>query len=293
MTADRNKGRSSEEGRQYSPSWLRHIERREWWLWATALAITLLLTAGILSFLPLFPQSGVHSEYLSTVRRAMWGLLGLVLLFDLNTVYQQVQIHRMRRRWFEHEELFRLISDNAADMIAVVDMEGNRIYNSRSYSRILGYDEDDLQRSSAFDQIHPHDRERVRSAAAEAKLTGRGRTLEYRIRHKNGRWLIFESTASVIRSPTGEPQKLVIVNRDITERKKAAESLRRSEFEFRSMIEGAPYGIFRCRPDGMLLSANPALQRMLGYDDVSELLRINLVEGVFANPSDFLKLRVC
>jgi two-component system cell cycle sensor histidine kinase/response regulator CckA len=222
----------------------------------------------------------------------MWGLLGVVLLFDLYTIYQQLQIHRIRRRLFEREELFRLISDNAADMIAVVDMDGNRIYNSQSYSRVLGYDTNELKKSSAFEQIHEEDRERVRAAAHEARLTGVGKTLEYRIRHKDGTWRILESTSSVIRSPKGEPQKLVIVNRDITERKETAESLRQSESGFRSMVEHAPYGIFRCRTDGKLLSANPALQRMLGYESAEELLQRNLVEEVLGGVFDSGRLKV-
>src|SRR5690348_17646451 len=52
---------------------------------------------------------------------------------------------------------------------------------------------------------------------------------------------VVESTASVIRKPTGEPDKLVIINRDISERRQAAESLRLSEAAFRSMVEDAPY----------------------------------------------------
>src|SRR6266404_8140117 len=109
----------------------------------------------------LFPadvsQSNEPTGYFLTLRRAMWGLVGMVLLFDGYTVYQQLQIHRMRRRLFEREELFRLINDNAADMIAVVDMNGNRIYNSQSYSRVLGYNQEELKHSSAFEQIHPED----------------------------------------------------------------------------------------------------------------------------------------
>jgi two-component system cell cycle sensor histidine kinase/response regulator CckA len=291
MGAELGNDTYSQRGRERTQSRLRHIERREWWLWATAVIITLLLTAGILSFLPLFLESNDHSEYMSMLRRAMWGLLAVVLLFDLYTVYQQLQIHRIRRRLFEREELFRLISDNAADMIAVVDMDGNRIYNSQSYRRVLGYDEDDLKSSSAFEQIHPDDRERVRGAADEARRTGIGSTLEYRIRHKDGSLRVLESTASVIRTPAGEPQKLVIVNRDITERKKAAESLRQTESGFRSMVEDAPYGIFRCDSSGRLLSANPALQHMLGYEDCRELLKTNLVKDIFSNPSEFQRLK--
>lgn len=280
-----------EQPQEQTRSSLRRIERREWWLWATAVTITLLLTIGILSFFPLSLPSGANFEYADAVRRAMWGLLGVVLLFDFYTIYQQLQIHRMRRRLFEREELFRLIGDNAADMIAVVDMDGNRIYNSQSYSRVLGYEPDELKKSSAFEQIHEQDRDKVRAAADEARRTGTGKTLEYRIRHKDGTWRVLESTSSVIRSSQGESQKLVIVNRDITERKAAAESLRQSEFGFRSMVEHAPYGIFRCHADGTLASANPALQRMLGYEDVNQLLERNSVEEVFAGPGEFQKLK--
>jgi two-component system cell cycle sensor histidine kinase/response regulator CckA len=280
-----------QEGKVGTKDRLRRLERREWWLWATAVIVSLLLTAGILSFLPLLLGSGEQPESALAVRRAMWGLAGIVLLFDLYTVYQQLQLHRTRRRLFEREELFQLIGENVADMIAVVDMEGHRLYNSPSYHKVLGYTAEELKSSSSFDQIHPDDRNRVQEAAAETRRTGIGRPLEYRIHHKDGSWLALESNASVIRSPSGEPEKLVIVNRDITERKKAAESLRLSESGFRSMIEDAPYGIYRVATDGKLLRANPALQKMLGYEKLDELLNASLVRDIFRNPSDFNVLK--
>jgi len=270
---------------------LRRIEHREWWLWASAVLITLLLTAGIMSFLPPLLHSGEQTESALTLQRAMWGLVGIVLLFDLYTIYQQLQLHRTRRRLFEREELFQLIGENVADMIAVVDMEGNRLYNSPSYHKVLGYTAEELKSSSSFDQIHPGDRIRVREAAAEAQRTGVGRPLEYRIRHKDGSWRVVESKASVIRSSAGEPERLVIVNRDITERKEAAETLRLTESGFRSMIEDAPYGIFRAATDGTLLRANPALEKMLAYGKLDDLLKANLDTEIFKNPSDFQKLK--
>src|SRR5262249_45542463 len=152
-------------------------------------------------------------ESLFSLQQALWGLVGLVLLFDLYTIYQQLQIHRMRRRLSEREELFRLISENAADMIALVDMDGKRIFNSVSFERVLGYSPEELRKSSGLEQIHPDDRVRVKEAAAEARRTGVGKTLEYRMRHKDGSWRVLESTSSVIASTKGEPEKLVIVNR--------------------------------------------------------------------------------
>jgi two-component system, cell cycle sensor histidine kinase and response regulator CckA len=251
------------------------IERREWFLWTAAVLVTLLLTVGLASFL--LREDDVVSEFPQTVR----GLIGLVLIFDIYTLYQQLQIHRMRRSLIRGEELFRLISENAADMIAVVDMDGRRVFNSFSYEKVLGYSLEELKKSSSFEQIHPEDREKVREAAEEARRTGVGRPLEYRVRHKDGTWRVLESTASVIRNSKGDPENMVIVNRDITERKRSAEALRRSEAGFRSVVEDAPYGIYRARLSGELVLVNSALAKMLGYSSQEELLRVNLAGSVY------------
>jgi two-component system cell cycle sensor histidine kinase/response regulator CckA len=268
----------------------RRIERREWWLWAAAFVITLLLTVALASFL--LPGAYLHQDFYSEhmVSQAMRGLVALVFLFDLYTIYQHLLIYRIRRELVEREELFHLISENAADMIAVVDTHGKRLFNSLSYHKMLGYSPEELQASSAFEQIHPDDRERVKRAADEARRTGIGKTLEYRLQHKNGSWLVLESTSSVICDAQGEPEKLVVVNRDITERKRAEEALRRSEADFRSVVEDAPYGIYRASFEGKLLQVNPALRRMLGYEQEQDLLRKDLATDVFLHSGDYQRL---
>ena len=139
----------------------RRIERREWWLWTAAAIITLLLTIGLASFL--LPSAHLHQDFYSVtvLPQAMRGLVALVFLFDLYTIYQYLLIHRIRRELVDREVLFHLISENAADMIAVVDMNGKRIFNSLSYQKALGYSPEELQASSAFEQIHPDDRARA------------------------------------------------------------------------------------------------------------------------------------
>jgi len=284
MTA---KERIRVEGNQ---SRLRKVEKREWWLWGAVVAVTLLLTGGIASFLPPLLQAQENWETVFGIRQAVWGLVGAVLLFDIYSIHQQVQIQRIRRQLAEREELFRLISENAADMIAVVDLQGRRIYNSLSYEKVLGYSAEELKQSFAFQQIHPEDRETVQRAEEGARVTGSGKTVEYRFCHKDGNWLILESTVSVIAAPMGESDKLVIVTRDITERKRAVEASRLSEASFRSVVEDAPYGICRANLDGRFLRINPALQRMLGYATPDELLGVRLDAAVFRNPTDFRRL---
>lgn len=164
----------------------------------------------------------------SDLKERVRALAGLVLLFDIYTVYQHFRLHRLRKQLAERNELFEVITENAADMIAVVDCQGNRLYNSPAYEKVLGYTAADLLTKPASEQIHPADRARVLQAAEEARFTGQGQRVEYRMRHKDGSWLVLESTASVVRNEKGDAEKLVIANRDISERKRAEELLTHS-----------------------------------------------------------------
>ena len=206
------------------------IEKREWWMWGLAVTVTLALTALII-FLTFFDhQTAPNRNYWVDLKESARGLAALVLIFDIYTMYQHRQLQRTRRELARQNRLFQLITENAADMIAVVDNEGNRLYNSPSYEKVLGYSQQELTSSSAFEQIHPSDRERVLQAADKARSTGQGQRLDYRIRHKDGSWRILESTASPIRNTQREIEGLVIVNRDISERKRAEEMLEHNAF---------------------------------------------------------------
>jgi two-component system cell cycle sensor histidine kinase/response regulator CckA len=233
------------------------IERREWWLWACAVLITLVLTVGIVSFG--FPALHIHRPELnlSPLNDTILGLVGMVLLFDIYTIYQHFQIQEVRKELLRREELFRLITENAADMIAVVDSDGRRLYNSPSYQKILGYTDQELKSTNALDQVHPEDTEKVLKAAAEARRTGLGTALEYRMRHKDGSWRVLESKASTVVTE-GQVEKLVIVNRDVTERKHLEEQFRQSQkMEAVGRLSG-----------GMAHDFNNLLGVIIGYGEV-------------------------
>jgi PAS domain S-box-containing protein len=209
---------------------VRQVERREWWLWGFAIIVTVGLTSAIV-FLVL---PGAHSEnnslYWASLREWVRGLAALVLLFDVYTMYQHLQLQRVRRQLAERDELFQLITENAADMIAVVSHDGQRVYSSPAYQKVLGYSPEELGSGTSFDQIHPSDQDRVKKAAEKAYRTGQGQKVEYRMRHKDGSWRVLESTSNTIGAKQGEAARLVIVNRDITERKRAEEALAHRAF---------------------------------------------------------------
>jgi two-component system cell cycle sensor histidine kinase/response regulator CckA len=244
---------------------VRHAEQRQWWLWASAVAVTLLLTAGMTSFTYIFKQPDPQFAY--TVRDSIRGLVGLVFLFDVYIIYQQLQIHRIRRRLSENEEVFRVIAENAEDLITVLDRDGMRLYSSPGYTRIFGYSSEELQGTSCLDQVHPDDCASVIAARLETYEKGAGPRVEYRFLTKDGQWRFLESNGSPVRNHRGEIERLVVVSRDITERKRADELLRQREEQLRQSQKMEAVGRLS---GGIAHDFNNLLAVIIGYTESME-----------------------
>jgi diguanylate cyclase (GGDEF)-like protein/PAS domain S-box-containing protein len=128
-------------------------------------------------------------------------------------------------RLHESQELFRAIVENVGDLVAVLDTEGRRIYNSPSY-RPLFRERDIRQGSSSFREIHPDDRDRIRDIFRRTVATGVGECAEFRFLLKDGSIRHMESDGRAIRDADGKVSKVVVVSRDITEMKRLEHELR-------------------------------------------------------------------
>jgi PAS domain S-box-containing protein len=76
------------------------------------------------------------------------------------------------------------------------------------------------------------------------------------------------------------------LQQEILERKKAEEALRKSESNYRGLIENMLEGVYQTRPDGKIISANPALVQMLGYDSEEELCIAASAEDLYIDSKD-------
>ncbi len=77
---------------------LRRLERRDWWLWSSAIIVTLLLTVGVVSIAEPLLLKEEDSFFRLNLDQSVRGLVGLVLLFNTYAIYQQILIKRLRRQ---------------------------------------------------------------------------------------------------------------------------------------------------------------------------------------------------
>jgi diguanylate cyclase (GGDEF)-like protein/PAS domain S-box-containing protein len=164
----------------------------------------------------------------------------------------------------ESEEKFRLITENVRDLVAMLDVNGRRIYNSPSY-RTFFADSSLTRGSDSFREVHPEDRDRVRQVFRETVATGVGRRLQYRFLLEDGSVRHIESEGSAVLDGSGVVSGVVVVSRDITERMLAEKALRNSEERFRSLVQNLSDMITIHDAQGITHYESPSAARTLGY----------------------------
>src|SRR6202045_2064149 len=114
---------SSEERLAELQEKLQKLERRDWWLWSMAVIVMLLLTFAV--FAMSFPGLVKIDDpfFQSSLNRAVRGLIGLVLIFNAYTIYQQITVKKLRREFSEKIEEMRILQARAEEFerLALVD----------------------------------------------------------------------------------------------------------------------------------------------------------------------------
>ena len=120
------------------------------------------------------------------------------------------------------------VLDTISDLVALIDINGKRIYNSPSYKKSLA-DPEKLRGTDSFHDIHPEDRDRVMEIFRRTVRTGVGERAEYRFLLPDGSVRYIESQGNVVKNADGSTRHIVMVSRDISHRKKLEEQLRQAQ----------------------------------------------------------------
>jgi len=164
----------------------------------------------------------------------------------------------------ESEERYRLIAENAAELIALIDNDGRWLYASPSYERIL--ERADLEQGvDAFRRVHPDDAESARIAVVRAASTGVSREISLRMVDRDGRIRQFrtriQSVNGEMSGDSSSPRKLVLVSQDVTDVDAAEERMLLAAHA----LEGMTEAIVITAADGTVVTVNKSFTDVTGY----------------------------
>lgn len=173
-------------------------------------------------------------------------IIFLVLVAGLmavtNGIRRSYQLHlEQRTRGLAESELrYRLIAENATDLIARYTLDGICLYVSPSCRQLLNYEPEDLVGRSIYSLMHPDDVQTVQNGSAAILKNSGISTSTYRIQRKDGAYIWFETTSRGVRAAgSGTAHEITATSRDVTGRKLIENALRESEQQFRAAAEGS------------------------------------------------------
>jgi two-component system, sporulation sensor kinase A len=169
-----------------------------------------------------------HLKYLMFVSIGV--LIGGLLIESYEKLYRIIKERkRMEQTLEESESKYRLIAENTSDLIMVMDKEKSISYFSPSHEAVLGYTVPELQKIDLCRLIHPDDVVSFRETITEIIKSKQSMPVEFRFKHISGKWMDFESRCMPVMSDNQVIEHIVIISRDISERKKTEEILLQSE----------------------------------------------------------------
>ncbi|MFA5374824.1 MAG: PAS domain S-box protein [Dehalococcoidia bacterium] len=190
----------------------------------------------------------------------------------------------------ESEQKYRLLADNASDVIILMDMNAKPVFYSSSITRLLGYSVEEALTGSMEGRMPPASIEKaVKSFMAgldrEKRHPGSspGQILELEMIRKDGSIIWTEMMVSFVRDSNGEPTGIMGIIRDVTQHKRAEEALRESEEKYSTLVENATDGVTIIQ-DQVIKFANKHMSEMSGYT-VKELTGMSTFDLV---PPDFI-----
>ncbi|MEO7041377.1 MAG: PAS domain S-box protein, partial [Gemmatimonadaceae bacterium] len=141
----------------------------------------------------------------------------------------------------ESEVRYRLLADNATDVIARHEPDGRILYISPAVFTILGYQPRQIQGHLPSEFFHPDDVTTMGDILEVLRKTNGASRAEHRLRHAKGHYVWLETTGRAVRDPVwNRVTELVTVSRDIEDRKQAETALRASEADYRMLFQGNP-----------------------------------------------------
>jgi len=183
-------------------------------------------------------------------------------------------------------ELHRKMVAASPDIIVQTDLDGTIVFLNDKGLQLAGMiDPGEIIGISVFSLFAP---ESLPVAIENTKLMPRGPLgpREYTFINFNKERVLLEVNGDILRTPDGTPYGMMFICRDIGERKRAEETLKKSEEEFRNIIENIQDVFYRTGRDGILSMISPYGARIMGYDSPEEICGKRAATEFYADPAE-------
>lgn len=212
------------------------------------------------------------------------GVYGIARDLTLLRNYQ----HSLER----NEKKFKALIQEGSDLMAILDVEGTYKFVSDTSFHILGIESGEFIGKSAFDFMHPGDREWVMEKFHELESLKQIEIKPFRFKNAANEWRWIETKATNLCQEPGV-EGIVVNSRDVTERINSQKAVVESEERYRSFFFNSFDAILVTVPDGSILAANPSACRMFqrSEEDICRIGRAGLVDPLDARLSEALRVR--
>ncbi|MFO7990987.1 MAG: PAS domain S-box protein, partial [Thermoplasmata archaeon] len=189
--------------------------------------------------------------------------LAEILAAHISESLNRIKYHEDLRR---SEERYENIMENTHEIICLIDEKGKVRYINDAFERLIGYNKEDIIGETIFDYFYDEDKMVLMKKwmdAAESDdiyFNGTGRVV-----CKDGGLIWFEGKARLFRNKKGEVNKVLLVARDVTDKIKAEEELKKSEERYRSIFENTGTAIVIFEKDKTVSMMNREAERLVGY----------------------------
>ncbi len=176
------------------------------------------------------------------------------------------RVEELEKALQESEERYRLLTSEMEDVITLSTLDRKSAYISPSFYRLTGYTHADIISSDFSARVHPEDLPKVEQTR-EANLRGEQTRLEWRCLCKDSTYLWLETTAKPIADEDGKVVRIACCTRNITERKRAEETLRQSEERYRLLVEIMADVVSLHDKEGKVVFVTASARRLTGYTE--------------------------
>ncbi len=174
------------------------------------------------------------------------------------------------------EKKYKAIFESTGTAAIIVDEDTIIINANKECENVTGYSASYLVGKSWTNFAMKEDLETMLYHHKQRRKDPESSPKRYDVRLINAKGEIRDTVLNIEMIPG--TKKSVVSMLDVTEHKKRETKLKESEKRYRSLVTNLPVGIFRSTPQGKIVSANPAMAKIYGYDSEGEVVEVSAVD---------------